>query len=296
MSTYANPQLPNYVPFKQSDYPDTGLGDRDSLEKFFTQQNTALQNMQGAIGTLDWPNLNGTDFQLQITTPATDWVTATLLNSATATDANANGYSTPRFRVAAGGLYLDGACEYSGTGTGTGTVAIPWTFLGGLPIPVGAPSGTSPGANVECGGNLVEVNTTGVFHAISWANGAIIRWYPALGQLQLRSAGSGSPASPWGIPFLSVSGYFFGYPGLQAPPYSCFPVQVRIPDGKIPKDVWLTQVLDQNQGTKQATNVGVCDWAPVQAKAGFPNVFQINNITGLALGRTYTIRGVAKFK
>ena len=42
-------------------------------------------------------------------------------------------------------------------------------------------------------------------------------------------------------------------------------------------------------------NAGIPAWVVNQAKSGFPNSFQITNIPGLALGRTYKVTGVALY-
>jgi len=274
---------PETVNLQTQDFPAESKPLLDKLLPILQRQFDAVRT--NVAGGLTRANSAGQDLTVTINTPATDWITASLTNNATSTDANSNGFASPRYRYIEGGLAFDGACEASPTGTGTGTVAIPWVFINNIPIPFGAPTGSSPGANVDVCGNFVEVNTTGVFHAITWANAALIRYRPGAGTLELRSAGSGNPASPWGIPFLSTT-CTFNFPGFVIPPLSCFPITVQT-TVQNPTRVTVSKVLDV---TTPVTNISYVSPGGLSWDVGSPGSIIIKNLTGLALGRSYSVQ------
>ena len=266
---------PEPILLQSQDFPPSY---KDLLDKLLptVQRQIDATRVNLAAG-LTRANSAGQDLQVTINTPASDWITCTLAGGFTSTDALANGFNAPRYRYANGALYFDGACEYNG---GTGTTAVPVTFVTGLPI---LPNdGTHVNADVS--GSWAEINTTGSFHSITYANAALIRYVANTGVLSFRAAGSAAPATPWGVVFLSVTCQF-PTPGLVVPPLSCFPITVQT-TVQNPSRVTVSQILDTTTPVPAlvAASPGGLYW-----QAAGPGQITIANLAGLALGRTYQV-------
>src|SRR5271166_6223904 len=89
---------------------------------------------------------------------------------------------------------------------------------------------------------------------------------------------------------LSYLGYPYGPPALP-----CWPKTVRLVSNQQPVDVWLYSITDANNAANNSNMVpsiapGAVAWQRINSLQTGTNLIQINNIPGLAYGRTYNVR------
>jgi hypothetical protein len=292
-----SPQVPLIPLLRKQDYPK-GLGDEDSVDKFFSIVNPFFQGIVNALdGSLSIANLNGEIIAFSITTPSLtppgaagpigsggDWVSLALSQGWSSSIANSQGFSSPRYRINADGqIQFSGACEYQ-TAIINATPT-PMTALGALPV---------TGYNEDMMGWIQVFNNAG-----NGENGVALLRVDPNGQLTFRSkstvasSGTGTANS---IQFLSLANMFYTpatpVPGVLA----CWPINVRLQGNQVPVDIWITAIAD----TAAAANAGSASppfapgglvWHPINTtqQTGV-NMVSIDNIPNLRLGRTYNIR------
>ena len=104
--------------FKHTDYPETGLGTRAALEKFFIPINSVLAATKEALaGKITFAqNLNCEIKTLEVTTPASDWITPTLSTGWT-NYGGAGGEPASYRKDSTGTVYLKGLVTSAAAGT-----------------------------------------------------------------------------------------------------------------------------------------------------------------------------------
>lgn len=251
-----------------------GMASVDDVERLAYLLNPVLQQVQqlSQNGVNARANLDGQVIDFQIKTPADPF-------TAPAFGANWSAYpgfmAPGYYKNAAGEIKLRGLYKATAGVGATSTLAV-------------LPAGYRPNAilSFTCMANVagadaqarVQVDTAG---NITLFPAALINSYVSLD----------------GVSFLASD----GGPGAL----SCFPAQVRISDGRRPTGVLLLACDDNQPGNPSATpNSGattpsVCSaglsWSYVGTGTGKPNLMTIDNIPGLALGRTYNVRILVLF-
>jgi len=286
------PVVPAIPQLRKQDYPE-GL-DKDGTEKFFTLLNPFFQNIGNALnGSLSIGNLNGEIISFTVTTPSSPWLPLTLQSPWVSVGAS---FEPASYYVDANGrVWLRGVL-----GTGASTVTPASAVIGGnalittLPVPplviTGSTLAVLPSLAWGVWGTAQVGVRVDIGNTTFYGGGAGIT-----GNVNVAAVTVGSAlAAPQtmqisldGISYLSAS----GAPGAL----SCFPKQARLVSSQQPVDVWLTYCTDANNlGLAPGTALpvpspGAVSWSRVNSTSG-TNLIQINNITGLALNRTYNIR------
>lgn len=267
------PQIPL---LKKQDYPKA-LGDQDGLDKFFTLVNPFFQGLGNALaGSLSAGNFNAEIISFQITTPPSPWLPLTL----TSPWANVNSADD------VAGYYVDsaGICHLTGALTSTSAITPGSSTIATLPVTPRI--GTTDGPIYSVWGQWDGVNGTARLDV------------QVGGLLQLNSVDAYAlslHAAPQ-VEILSLSN--ISYPAVTGgpTPLSCFPKLVRLVQQGQPVDVWLSSCTDANNAatssnaTVPSIATGQVSWQRVNTLQSGVNQVQINNIAGLALGRTYNVR------
>lgn len=254
----------DFTPLKKSDYGADGLGSKDALDKFFTQMNTTMQSLQQTLGGgLDFTNLNGQAWEITLTTPNTDWVTVTPDAAWTVDEA------VQWRRDSAGTVWWQGRVNSGGAIPGLATLVVT--------LPTGAFPSTSGAKRMPIIAKTAATRGTAQIDVDSG------------GTMKFTASSSIAGAA------VTEADLYFSYPGTAPGVLSCFPVNVRVQDGKKVKGVFTTAIIDSDQASAPAVTPGPVAFVQNQTKPGFPNSFSLVGIAGLALGRTYSIRGVALF-
>lgn len=106
---------PSSIQFKKTDFPTSGLGSQEALDKFFTQLNPFLRATASALngGITLGQNAQAEIKTITITTPATSWVNATLNSGWTNFPSN---HTAAYRKDAAGVVWIKGLVTHSSTG------------------------------------------------------------------------------------------------------------------------------------------------------------------------------------
>jgi hypothetical protein len=261
--------LPSTV-IRSNAFPN-GLATADDVERLAYLLNPVLlraqQLSQNGVNAKD--NLDGQVIEFQLKTPTDPFTAAALSNSwGQSAGAAPVGYR----KDAAGIVWLRGAVDGTlGAGPGDACFTLPAGYRPAYNLRF--PSATEVPTLVA---STVEVLTTGEV-------------IPATAVVARQGLD--------GVAFLATQG--------GAGNLSCFPAQVRISDGKRPTGVLLLACDDAQPGNPSATpNSGATtpstcsaglSWSYVGTGTGKPNLLSIDNIPGLALGRTYSVRVLVLF-